>query len=109
MSVKERERERERERDLILKVMVLGEVGMIESLSCSRSLVRVHVQQLSQELHGRGVSSHEEREEISPRVVGQGGDVAPCRLVVNLLHQCLVGSAADLDDPCEMLAIFARS
>ena len=32
--------------DLILRVVVLGQVGVREGLLCSRPLVRIHVQQL---------------------------------------------------------------
>ena len=102
-------RNRERERDLILGVMIFGEVGMVQGLSCGGSLVGVHVQQLSQQVHRGGVGSDKERHEVLPGVVRQGGDIAARRLVVDLVHESLVGSAADLDYPSEMLSIFAES
>ena len=99
---------REGERDLIFWVVIFGKIGVGQSLSCCWSLVRVHVQDQTQQVNGRGVGPDKEGEEVFAGVEGEGSHVAASRLVVDLVHQGLVGCSADLDDPSEVLAILAE-
>ena len=70
----------ERERDLILGVMIFGEVGMVQGLSCCGSLVRVHVQQPQKKVYCIRISSYKEpleSLEIFLGVARQRGQIVP--------------------------------
>ena len=63
---------------LILWVVVFGEVGVGESFLSCGSLVRIHVQQLQQQVDGIWVGPHKELIEVLLLIVRQGGQVAAC-------------------------------